>query len=282
MDISILNSRLKSNLVDKGYKIHSIPPHMKFSWRPDILASKGGKLYAFIIRQTDFLPEPLVQRIASMRTSKLNVSIIFCKKPNKTSSLMLKMYGIGIGTLLRGNLIPSRDKIKPKKILIKKTKKDKIKPPKTDVFVSSHQVIQERQITKEIIKELNSTYFFPIYAILVEEDPRYKIAHTKECIQQNLKECNQFLCILSDEYRNEVEKELNASFEEYGIDDIKIFIRSSKKCKTNWAHIIREREIKKDIKYMEYSDLDDFRIKLRRSLVVKMTSICRKLGLSLI
>ena len=255
----------------------------RFRYAPDVLATKDGSTFAFFIRQSDSIPEVLIQRIASMRNpkKKLNFFVVFSKEPRKQSVKLLNLYGMGIKIVRNGKMKNAQRKVfeVKKKIISKEQKRERAKKmPLTEIFVSSHQEIEERNKSEDITEELYACWKFPFKAIFVEKDTRYSINQTDECIEDNLKNSELFLGILADEYRPVVDKkEIRRAFQLFDLHQIMIFVKANRNCKKNWSALIKWIKDKETVKYVEYNDLTDFEIKLKRWLMERAQEIHNRL-----
>src|SRR3989344_42999 len=217
MSHSDLKQKLEDILVGEGYKINrSLVPDY-FTWQPDVLAEKNNESIAFLIKLTESIPETLVQRISRMKRGKLNLKsiILFSKKPSSKTIKLIEFYGLEAKVIEKNrlkNVTSVKTKEKPE-VLIKPPKsKRKLKPSRVDIFISSHQIINERKIAKEEIDTIRSAHRFPIFPILVEEDPRYNIKKKRECIDRNMNDSELFLAVIAEEYRPDVDYEIKKSF----------------------------------------------------------------------
>lgn len=260
----------------------------EFTWQPDLLVKRKGELFAFLLRKTDDIPEVFVQRISKTRVSKnkTHIGIIFCKKPKNNSVRLVGLYGIGVLYLHGNNLIEiSRPrlglghKVVAKKIEIEKPKK----MPRTDIFISSHQIIKERSIAKKIIDKLRNDHQFPIFAILVEKDSRYPIDKTKECIKENMAKAEMFVGIIGEQYRPvvsyEVKRAFNTEFKSNKNDKILIFIKNLRVRHAFDTELIKWIEKRKTVKYIPYTDERDFDSVFNNALMIKIRKIHKKLGI---
>lgn len=278
--------KIERILKNQGYKIISDVLPKEFSWKPHIFAKKKNGFIALLIRESDSIPEVLVQRISSTKPlkNKLYISIIFCKKPRISAVRVIGLYGIGIKYLYDNTISiirKSKDFSKVRKKVSKKEAKKKKTMLGTNIFVSSHQIIDERKVAEDLIDELRSAYKLPIFPILVEKDTRYTISQKKKCIKRNLYDSHLFLGILAEEYRPNVNGEVREAFKPtcFGAEDILIFVKANKKCKIAWKKLIEWIKKKDTVKYLEYTDIKDFRIRLLGALMLKIRNIHKKLNI---
>jgi len=275
----ILN--LKKILKVQKYKIVEKTPKELFL-KPDVLIKKNKGFEALLVRQSDSIPEVLVQRIASTKLTKnkLKIYIVFCQKPKLSLIEMVSLYGIGVKYFLKNTLViikQSKDFSTLKQKVLKKGMKKKKKIPQQNIFISSHQIIEERKIAEEIIKDLRDSNTWPIFPIKVEDDPRYDIKKTKNCIDRNMEDSELFLGILAEEYRPDVNYEIKKAFKIFLTKDIFIFVKSLKKRPQRLTKLIEWIKEQKNIKYLEYIDVRDFKIKLMRVLILKIKQIHKEL-----
>ena len=283
-----LKQKLEYILVEEGYKInHSIVPDY-FTWQPDVLAEKNNEAIAFLIKLTESIPETLVQRISRMKRGKLNLKsiILFSKKPSSKTIKLIEFYGLE-AKVIEKNRLKDVTSIKTKEkpaVLIKASKpKRKLKPSRVDIFISSHQIINERKIAEEEIDTIRSAHRFPIFPILVEDDQRYNIKKKKECIDRNMDESELFLAVIAEEYRTDVNYEIKKSFKCFDPkEEIYIFVKvieNRPKKSTNLIEWIKKQD---SVKLLEYTDDKDFKVKIVRAVMSKINSICKTLKINLI
>jgi len=271
-------SRIKRILKSQNYKIILEDLPKEFSWEPDILAKKNGELLALLIRKSNAIPEALIQRIAATKSSKnkLRTYLIVCQKPKASLIRIANLYGIGIKYLFKDTfsiIKQSKNFSTLKERVLKKETKKKKKMSRKDIFISSHQVIREREVAEELIDKLRDSNRWPIFAIKVEDDLRYDIKKTKKCIDANMENSELFLGILADEYRKKVNYEIRRSFKIFLVKNVFIFIKSLKIRPKKLTKLIEWIKKQKKAKYLEYVDVRDFEIKLMRTLVVKIKQI---------
>lgn len=279
----VLYKKLISHLKKNGYTIvtSSIPD--EFSFNPDILARKGKITEAFLIRESADIPEVMIQRMASIHLirTKLRIFIIFRKKPKKSTIKNIILYGIGIKYFYNNQLVQiykSRYFSTIKKTKYKKGARKKKKMTRTDIFISSHQTIEERRTTKELINEFKRAHKFPIFPILVEEDPRYDISQTRKCIKRNMDDSELFIGILTEEYRPDVNYEVRRAFNNsFKSSEIMIFIKAIKHRPKSQINLINWIKKQKNVKYQIYTDIKDFRVKLMNTIMIKMKETHEKL-----
>lgn len=258
-----------------GYNKIDILPR-EFTWKPDILLRKREDYIACLIRINESIPELLIQRIASMKIkNNLNILIIFSKKPKISTIKNISLYGIGIATIKRKELIIisksknfSKNREKQKQRIIHKAKK----MSRIDIFVSSHQIIPERKCVKDVIDEIRTFSKTPIFPVLVEEDSRYTFSKTKKCIDKNMNDTEMFIGILAEDFREKVNYEIRRSFLCYDLKNILIFIKECKKCQDS-IKLIDWIEKQNSVKYLEYTNLKDLEMKAKRSLLIKLKNL---------
>lgn len=238
--------------------INKVPP--SFTLRPEIYVKKGKRSIAFYYRQSNSIPEALVQRISSITRTKKNVEcrIIFYRKPSNTTLRLLSTYGInahlfkknGLGNLLISSTKPT----------LKKVQKKKKRMPTIHIFISSHQSIEERNYSKEIIEDLSKSEKWPLFPICIEYDHRYNIKQTNRCESDNMEDSDWFIAILAEEYRKEVNKEVRRALKNlFKIDNIFIFVKSNKETKKSWKCLISYIEKNTNVKYLPYVDNREFK-----------------------
>jgi hypothetical protein len=279
-----LNAKTINNveiyLRQKKYIISKEKTPKWFSYSPNIIAKKDNDTLGIYIREGNSMPEVLIQRISSSSSIKRKVKfeIIFLKKPNSTTIQLLNLYGLGIGYIVKAK-VKEIQTIKP--VLTKKISKNKgpqhKKMPTTEIFISSHQDIEERQEAKKLIEEFFPTHKIPFSPVLVEDDFSFTFSETKKCIDHNLNISELFLGILAEQYRPWVSKEIKKIFKMRNPNEIIIFIKSNKKTKTNWKNLTSWIIKQKNVKYFEYVDTTEFKRKLNHCLMLKAKKIHQEL-----
>ena len=218
MKNSSLHTQLEQCYEKLGYiKDNSLWP-TSFQWRPDLRLKKGKENLAFLIRETNEISENWFQRMSATRSKRkiLYNYIVFRKKPTTSTLAIANSYGIGVLVLIGKEFITilaSRNfgqYVSPKVRIVKRPKQME----KTKIFISSHQVIPERSISVKLIKRIEREDNFPIYPVLVEDDPRWggSTSETLSAIKDNLESSHWFVGILAEEFREWVEKEFKLQY----------------------------------------------------------------------
>ena len=258
--------KVKGILRAAGYDIIGGVIPSAFTWQPDVLAKRQGMLFAFLIRDSDDIPEALVQRIAETKFKevKTHIGIIFSDKPRATAIRLIKLYRIGIYYLFKNRLIPLR--VPKAEVVAKKIVKIK-KMPSIYIFVSSVQDMKERKIAIEEIKKLRDNYKYPLYPCLIEYE-RFPYSKLKKRIRQCLEEeAELFLGVLAEEYSSIVAFEIKLALINFDESDTIIFVKTLKKHSKYMATLIKTIESKKTVKHLPYSDANDFRGQVNIELV---------------
>lgn len=272
------------NIIKKQrYKIVAKLPK-GFTWKPDILAQKGSDLIAFLIRGSDTVPEVLIQRIASTKLlkNKLGIYIVFPRKPKKNTIKTICLYGIGIKFINKHSLdtLNKSKDFSSKAVGLKQKNRKTAKMPRTDIFVSSHQTIDEREAAKFVVDDIRSSHRFPVFVTFVEEDSRYAIPETKKCIIRNMDDSEWFIGILAEEFRPIVKYEIQKALKDYfRSSDIFMFVKNIKDRQKPLNKLIEWIETQNTIKYHPYTDVRDFKQKLRHILMLRISKVHKKLGI---
>jgi hypothetical protein len=264
----------------------------KFPFRPDIVVREADILRAYFIRRSDTIPETILQRLSLMQpihNEPCELYVVFPKMVSSTTHTLCSKYGVGSLTktkkaykiLSPGKLIGAPPKSAPK---------PKIKMVQTDLFFSSKQILEERDVAKDLIDLVRNSMKKPVYAKLVEDDQRYNEmskSNLKELIKLCMNESDYTVCFLSDEYRAIVNWEVRHALETLPIDRVIIFLKSSKEAKKSWTDLLHYIHLKyaihgKTVKYIEYIDTRDFRSKFHERLMLLISDIHKKMGIPFI
>ena len=256
--------------------IDKIPP--SFSLRPEVYTKKENNEILFYIRKSDYIPEALVQRISLSKKGKTNIEcrVVFCKNPNKTTLLLLSIYGVNANYFAK-NKLSNLLIIRIKKVE-KGLRKKKKRMPTTHIFISSHQVIDERNTAKEIIEDLSKSQRWPMFPICIEYDYKYGIKQTNQCEIDNMEDSDWFIGILTEQYRKEVNKEVRRAIKDkFKEENTIILIKSNKESRESWKSLISYLEIDTNIKYIPYVDVREFRSVLMGKVMHRVKEIHKKM-----
>lgn len=265
----------------------------KFSFEPSLLTIKQDSLRAFYLRTGNSIPSFYLQRLSLMKTISgfvTEIFVVFEKTPPNAVIVECSRYGIGAIVSMGKScklVHPSQKWGSAIKInaIVKVPKMSQI-----DLFISSKQVLEERDIAKDIIDLVRNSMKKPVYAKLVEEDQRYNEMSNKklkELIELCLQEADYTICFLGDERRDIVAWEVKRALEILYVEQVIIFLKSSREAKHNWSGLIEfihtQYELKgKTVKYIEYVDTRDFRNKFHERIMVLLEKIHQKMGVPLI
>lgn len=295
MDESVILKELTNLFKRQGFssiKVQPITPDLKWSF--DLFAENKKEAVAIEIRKNDNIPQIFIDRIKAINTykKKLNIFIVFDKKPRDSSISILKSLGLGVIIFKNNKLYPlffSKDfssKKSKKKKVTKKRKKRKTKDMhKITVFVSSKQyepdkktTLKERKKICKVIKDIQRRHEIPIFARLVENDIRDN-KKFKRKITKNMKECHICICALNESYSEFIEHEFKKALQI--IKNKKLILALKKEMKP----IEIEPQQSKLIKYVEkhtshvpYSSLTDFEDQLHSNLLKMIDLLYSKYG----
>ena len=273
--------KIEKFLKSKGYTIFLKFPKW-FTLRPDFYCEKEEEQYVFYIRYSNSIPDSLIQRVSFMKKgkSKIYFYIIFYRKPTKKTLLLTSKYGVGAKLFIKDKLID----IKVKKTLESKEKeRKKHKRLLTiKIFISSHQIIDERREAKELIEVIAQAQKWPLFPICIEYDHRYTIKQTDRCEKENIENSDWFIGILAESYRSEVKKEINKALENFNQSNIIVLVKSNKQTRDQWKNLLSGIDKNKKIKYIPYIDLSEMKSVLLSNIMDKMKKIHDRKGIPFI
>jgi len=273
------HSKIKEILISQGYSI--VPKHPSwFTIRPELYLEKNKEKTAIFIRQSDSIPEMFIQRISLMirRTAETKCTIVFCKCPNKTTLRQISLYGIDVKLFSKNHLrdLSTREKTN---VSTPTTSQKVRRLEQIKIFISSHQEIEERTESKELIEEIATAHRWPLFPICIEEDHRYTIKQTDRCERDNLNDSDWFIGILAESFRTEVNKEVRRAYTQFDPDNIFMLVKNNKKTKENWAKLISYMDGFKDIKYLPYNDVGHLKAHILGKITYKMKKIHQEKGI---
>jgi hypothetical protein len=252
----------------QGFKL--LPKTVNFNQialATDLLFERDSTIKAVVIRDsTDSLPETMIQRFSQSTRIHSKTLEIFFAFPNKPKFNILsncKLFGVGILYKDIHNVVQiyaESKQIKGRKIIAS--------IPRTQIFFSSLQHLDERKEGETIINDQRDSLRVPIFSMLVENDQQYSndIRKLWPIICQCMGDCQYVLVILSGEYRKIIDRETRRALEYYDPDEILFYIKNDKQTKEEWKKLI-ELVILNNVKYTEYFDMRDFKLKFNQRLM---------------
>jgi hypothetical protein len=263
---------LKSEILIKyfegqDYVVVSNDTYKQLTIAADLVFEKESLIKAVVIRESaDSLSDAIIQRFsASTRipSKTLEIYFSFHSKPNANILRTCKLFGVGILYLGRDGqveLYAESKQIKGRKIITA--------IPKTQIFFSSRQDLQERRDGEELINDQRDSLRVPIFPMLVENDQQYSsdIRKLWPIIERSMDECEYVLVILSGEYRKIIDRETRRALELYDPDEILFYVKSDKPTKDAWEELLRAAS-DCGVKFQEYFDLRDYKLKLNLRLM---------------
>lgn len=242
----------------------------KFNWTPSIYCENQFENIAILLRRSANVPDFFLQRMAEVIPTKnsMRIYVVSMLSPSKTEIEMISMYGLGVAFIKNGRLVilkKSTDFSKKKPKLTTK----KLSINRVALYPSSKQNIEERLMIGQITEELWNTLHVPIYVDYLEKNNSGKNFSTiKKEMDRGIDKCNLFVAILTGEHSKNVEYEIRYFLENYPRRHRFFFKKNGividKKQKSLIEYIK-----KKDIKYAEYLNAQDFATLFRRELLKK-------------
>jgi len=233
----------------------------------DLLFEKDSLMKAIVIRESaESLPEALIQRFSETKRIHEKTLEIYFAFPSKPSAKILancKLFGIGIlykGAKDNVEIYAESKKIKGRKIIAA--------IPKTQIFFSSRQHLEERVEGNSIINEQRESLSVPLFSLLVENDQKYSndIRKLWPVICRCMDDCQYVLVILTGEYRKIIDRETRRALEYYDPEEILFYIKNDKQTKDEWRDLITLVGAH-NVKYTDYLDLRDFRLKFNQRIM---------------
>lgn len=276
--MEILESKLIDYYSALGYTVLTEVPK-ELAFKPNLLLGKDDSISAFYYKSSgEALRESIVQRISKAKRipkKELDLNMAFDAKPKPNDLKICNLYRLGVYYLENDAI--SQYAI-PKKI---KGKKAGAQLPKTGIFFSSKQDLEERKLAKEHIDFERDSHQIPVFAKLVEDDQRYNnsIADLTYIINDVMDNSQYVLCILTEQYREIVDKEIRRAFEYFDVEEILMYVKNTKDTKDAWKDLfdyMHFADIK--VKYTEYLDSSDFKIKFNRRLMLVLQELHKKHG----
>ena len=245
---------------------------------PNFLFEKDSVIKALVIRESSTsLPLSIIQRFSeSKRISDrtLELFFVFLSKPNRTILGNCKNFAVGILYL--------NDKSEIE--IYTESRQLKGRPvigtiPRTQLFFSSRQHLEERVLANEIVNDQRDSLRVPIFSMLVENDQQYSndIRKLWPVICRCMDECQYVLVILNGEYRKIIDRETKRALEYYDPEDILFYIKNDKQTKDEWKDLIT-RVTSNNVKYTDYIDLRDFKLKFNQRLMKIIINLHDKNG----
>ncbi len=233
----------------------------------NLLFERDSVIKAIVIRETaDSLPDSMIQRFsqsARIHSKTLEIFFAFPSKPTVKILNSCKLFGVGILYKDTHNSVQTyaeSKQIKGRKIIAA--------IPKTQIFFSSRQHLEERKEGETIIDDQRDSLKVPIFPMLVENDQQYSndIRKLWPIICRCMEDCQYVLVILSGEYRKIIDRETRRALEYYDPDEILFYIKNDKQTKEEWKDLI-EFVIQHNVKYTDYFDKRDFKLKFNQRLM---------------
>lgn len=233
----------------------------------DLLFERDNVLKAIVIRDSaDSLPDTMIQRFSQstrIHTKTLEIYFAFPRKPTPVILKNCKLFGVGILYQDKHNafqIYAESKQIKGRKLIAT--------IPRTQIFFSSRQHLEERKEGETIIDDQRDSLKVPIFSMLVENDQQYSndLRRLWPIICRCMDDCQYVLVILSGEYRKIIDRETRRALEYYDPDEILFYIKNDKQTKDEWKDLIAL-VTQYNVKYTDYFDNRDFKLKFNQRLM---------------
>ena len=235
---------------------------------PDFLFEKDSTIKAIVARESaDNLPQAMILRFSQSKripTKTLEIYFYFPQKPGMTILKNCKALSVGIYYCNTRELIDTYADSK----LIKGRRRIINAIPNTKIFFSSRQELIERNEGKEIIDTQREALKVPLFALLVEDDQHYStnIHNLWPIIERCMDDCEYVLVILTSEHRDMIDQETRRAIEYFDTENILFYVKNDKETKEQWANLLLHAS-NSGIKYIEYFDVRDFKLKFYARLM---------------
>lgn len=263
---------------NEGYIVVDNDNYSELGIAPNLVLEANDVIKAFVIRESsDSLPEAMIQRFSDSKRiplKTLEIYFTFPSKPNLKILSACKLFRVGILYLDGRNAIQVYAESKTIK-----GRKKVVAIPKTQMFFSSKQILEERQEGENIITEQRESLKVPIFAMLVENDQQYSsdIRKLWPIICRCMDDCDYILVVLSGEYRRIIDRETRRALEYYDPEEIVFYVKNDKETKEAWRDLLLF-ATDNGVKYTEYFDTRDFRIKFNARLMRIIKTLHKKHG----
>jgi hypothetical protein len=245
---------------------------------PSYLFEKDTAIKALVIRESSInLPLPIIQRFSESKRipdRTLELFFVFLSKPTRTILRNCINFAVGIFYLNDQKEVE----------IYAESRQLKGRPltgtiPRTQLFFSSRQHIEERILANEIVNDQRDSLRVPIFSMLVENDQQYSndIRKLWPVICRCMNECQYVLVILTGEYRKIIDDETRRALEYYDPEDILFYIKNDKQTKDEWRNLITH-VTSNNVKYTDYIDLRDFKLKFNQRLMKIIINLHEKNG----
>lgn len=262
-----MEEQLKSYFLEQGFSQLEDSEYEQIALTPSLLFERESIIKAIVIRESfDSLPDSMLQRFSESKrihNKTLEIYFAFPSKPTAKILANCKLFGVGI---LYKNAKGAIDIYAESKQI--KGRKKIAAIPKTQIFFSSRQQLEERNEGAALINDQRESLMVPIFSMLVENDQQYSsdIRKLWPIICRCMDDCQYVLVILSGEYRRIIDRETRRALEFYDPDEILFYIKNDKLTKDEWADLINL-VTQNNVKYVDYLDLRDFKLKFNQRLM---------------
>ena len=251
----------------QGFEPNGAANYQQIALAPDVVVEHGNTMKAVVIRESsDSLPETMIQRFAGTKripSKTVEIYFAFPSKPNMKILTTCKAYGVGI---LYTNSHSAVEVYAESRQI--KGRRPIAAIPKTQIFFSSKQQLDERNTAENLIDEQRDALKVPLFPMLVENDQQYSSDLRKlwPVICSCMDDCQYVLVILSGEYRRIIDRETRRALEYYDPEEILFYIKNDRETKEAWEDLILV-VTQHNVKYTDYFDLRNFKSKLHQRVM---------------
>jgi hypothetical protein len=268
--------KIKGQFINEGYvelSKYKIPKSLL--WQPDLIFSKKGYTYFILVKSNNSVPPSFLYRIANIPKGKVIPLIIFAQKlKTKTEEKDILGLGIGIGYFIRDKLVNIIIRKKLTQLKIKKEINKKLRV--IDIFVSSKQDIDERELIRNRINFLRDAEPYPFNPPHLIEYDKFSINKVFRHIDKVMSICEWIVILLEDNYSEYVKYEINKTLKNKEHENIFMFVKSTNRCHTIWKKELIKVQKLNTIHHMRYTNLQDLDVNLFRAIRDRMREICKK------
>lgn len=273
------NTHIKKHFEELGFiQLDDGANFDEIALAPDFIFEKDSIIKALVIRESSTnLSLSIIQRFSESKRipdKTLELFFVFMSKPNRIILGNCKSFAIGILYFNDKSVLE----------IYAESKQLKGRPligtiPRTQLFFSSRQHLHERILANELVNDQRDSLRVPIFSMLVENDQQYSndIRKLWPVICRCMDECQYVLVILNGEYRKIIDRETRRALEYYDPEDILFYIKNDKQTKDEWHDLITLATTH-NVKYTDYIDLRDFKLKFNQRLMKIIINLHEKNG----
>ena len=252
-----------------------------FTWTPDIYAVNNTKAIAFLIRENVDVKEFFIQRIALTKSklNHLNIFVLFLEKPKSSTIKMILRYHVGVALLGKYKInILGQSRNFSSRIKVAAASKKFRKPRQIVIYPSSIQEDLEREHVSKAANDLAGTMHVPIFVYLLENERGRGISGLYKDIDEKVPNSDIFIAIIKKEYSEAVEYEINTALSCLKTNQIIILVENVDESTRHekLTKLVDEIKSRRDLKYLQYNDIFQFDVLVKREVYLEINSLSKK------